>query len=156
MTTAAESPGTEVQRFKQLPWWDRIIYVVAVILGCLSILILAPIVVGLTILFIASSGDAVREKQYQAMADAKTLEARIQLYQARAKQPLSRLENLITGPENHATSWQPMMQTKELMDPWGEFYQYRNPGTKNPNMFDVYSIGPDKTEGTPDDVGNWQ
>ena len=49
-----------------------------------------------------------------------------------------------------------MMQTKELMDPWGEFYQYRNPGTKNPNMFDVYSKGPDKTEGTPDDVGNWQ
>lgn len=41
------------------------------------------------------------------------------------------------------------------LDPWGEAYQYRFPGTKNKGKYDLFSKGPDKTEGTEDDVGNW-
>lgn len=40
-------------------------------------------------------------------------------------------------------------------DPWGEPYQYRIPGTHNPNSFDVWSKGLDKIDGTGDDIGNW-
>lgn len=40
-------------------------------------------------------------------------------------------------------------------DPWGEDYIYVIPGQKNPGKFDVRSKGPDKQEGTEDDVGNW-
>lgn len=40
-------------------------------------------------------------------------------------------------------------------DPWGEEYIYVIPGQKNPSKFDVRSKGPDKQEGTEDDVGNW-
>jgi general secretion pathway protein G len=40
-------------------------------------------------------------------------------------------------------------------DPWGEEYIYVIPGQKNPAKFDVRSKGPDKQEGTEDDVGNW-
>lgn len=40
-------------------------------------------------------------------------------------------------------------------DPWGEPYIYLIPGQKNPSKFDVKSKGPDRQEGSEDDVGNW-
>ena len=44
---------------------------------------------------------------------------------------------------------------KAPLDPWGEPYQYRSPGTHNKTGYDLFSKGPDKTEGTEDDIGNW-
>ena len=41
------------------------------------------------------------------------------------------------------------------LDPWQEPYAYRYPGVKNKDSYDLFSKGPDKTEGTADDVGNW-
>lgn len=41
---------------------------------------------------------------------------------------------------------------KELLkDPWGEEFMYRQPG-ENDADYDLFSKGPDKQEGTPDDV----
>lgn len=40
-------------------------------------------------------------------------------------------------------------------DPWGEDYVFVIPGQKNPSKFDVRSKGPDRQEGTEDDIGNW-
>ncbi len=52
-------------------------------------------------------------------------------------------------------SWARQMKDLDaLMDPWGNMYQYRYPGLKN-DEFDVYSLGPDRTDGTEDDIGNW-
>ena len=39
-------------------------------------------------------------------------------------------------------------------DPWGHAYVYKQPGTHNPNSYDVYSLGTDGREGN-DDIGNW-
>lgn len=42
-------------------------------------------------------------------------------------------------------------------DPWGNPYQYKNPGTHN-NEIDVYSFGADGKPGGTDndsDIGNW-
>jgi general secretion pathway protein G len=47
------------------------------------------------------------------------------------------------------TAWPPL-------DPWGERYQYAMPGKHNPKSYDIWSKGPDKTDGTADDVGNWE
>ena len=41
------------------------------------------------------------------------------------------------------------------MDPWGNQYQYRCPGTRHPDGYDVFSMGPDGHEGGSDDIGNW-
>lgn len=38
------------------------------------------------------------------------------------------------------------------LDPWGELYEYRNPGTFNQNGFDLVSKGPDRILGTSDDI----
>ena len=68
------------------------------------------------------------------------------------------LQALIVAPPNKADVWRgPYIEgSKVPPDPWGEPYQYRYPGVKNKNGYDVWSKGPDKTDGTADDIGNWE
>jgi general secretion pathway protein G len=45
-----------------------------------------------------------------------------------------------------------------LTDPWDNPYQYRVPGEHNPHGFDLFSFGPDGTEGgegQDSDITNW-
>ncbi|MDD2763811.1 MAG: type II secretion system major pseudopilin GspG [Opitutaceae bacterium] len=67
------------------------------------------------------------------------------------------LQALVTPSANKADRWRgPYLQDSKLpVDPWGESYQYRYPGVKNKNGYDLWSKGPDKTDGTQDDIGNW-
>ena len=41
-------------------------------------------------------------------------------------------------------------------DPWGKEYTMRCPGTHDPETPDVSSSGPDKTDGTADDIKSWE
>lgn len=69
------------------------------------------------------------------------------------------LQALVTAPENKADRWKgPYVDVpggKLPLDPWGEPYQYRYPGVHNKDGYDLWSKGPDKTDGTDDDIGNW-
>jgi general secretion pathway protein G len=71
------------------------------------------------------------------------------------------LEALATAPAARAERWKgPYIEAKGNklpLDPWGEPYQYRYPGTHNKATggYDLFSKGPDKVEGTEDDIGNW-
>lgn len=69
------------------------------------------------------------------------------------------LQALVTAPAARADSWKgPYIETpggKLPLDPWQEPYVYRFPGVKNKDSYDLFSKGPDKTEGTADDIGNW-
>jgi general secretion pathway protein G len=69
------------------------------------------------------------------------------------------LQALITAPANGADHWHgPYVEltgNKLPLDPWNEPYQYLHPGNKNKDSYDLFSKGPDKIEGTADDIGNW-
>lgn len=69
------------------------------------------------------------------------------------------LTSLLVAPANANENWRgPYAEAdggKLQADPWGEPYQYRFPGTKNKTKYDLFSKGPDKIEGTEDDIGNW-
>ena len=67
------------------------------------------------------------------------------------------LQALATPPANKADRWRGpyVVDGKIPLDPWGEPYQYRYPGVKNKSGYDLWSKGPDKTDGTEDDIGNW-
>lgn len=69
------------------------------------------------------------------------------------------LAALLTAPSNAADKWRgPYLDVsggKLPVDPWGQPYEYRYPGVKNPGGYDLYSKGPDKTAETADDIGNW-
>ena len=41
-------------------------------------------------------------------------------------------------------------------DPWGKDFIIKCPGTNDPDGADVISTGPDKQEGTPDDIKSWE
>jgi len=69
------------------------------------------------------------------------------------------LEALVVAPSGKSDRWHgPYLDTpgnKLPLDPWGEPYQYRYPGTKNTAGYDLFSKGPDKIADTADDIGNW-
>lgn len=69
------------------------------------------------------------------------------------------LAALMVPPANKAEKWRgPYIEAtgnRLPLDPWSESYQYRFPGVKNKGTYDLFSKGPDKTEGTEDDIGNW-
>ncbi len=44
----------------------------------------------------------------------------------------------------------------KLKDPWGNELQYKFPGQKNENSYDLWSYGPDGEDGSDDDIGNWR
>jgi len=44
---------------------------------------------------------------------------------------------------------------EELRDPWNQEFVYESPGKFNEDGFDLSSKGPDKKEGTDDDIKNW-
>ncbi len=70
-----------------------------------------------------------------------------------------RLEELLRShveASGRATWSGPYLQNPELLDdPWNRQYQYRAPGTHNPNAYDLWSVGPDGKDGTGDEIGNW-
>jgi len=67
------------------------------------------------------------------------------------------LQALVTAPANKADRWRGpyLVDGKIPLDPWLEPYQYRYPGTKNQSGYDIWSKGPDKQDGTEDDIGGW-
>jgi general secretion pathway protein G len=68
------------------------------------------------------------------------------------------LKALIDSPAGKEDKFRgPYVEGKTIpLDPWGEPYQYRYPGVKNKGGYDLWSKGPDKTDGTADDIGNWE
>jgi general secretion pathway protein G len=48
------------------------------------------------------------------------------------------------------------LSKSDSKDPWGTAYIFRCPGTQDPEGVDVVSWGPDKVDGTTDDVRSWE
>ncbi len=67
------------------------------------------------------------------------------------------LQDLIVQPSD-APNWRgPYLKSTDIpLDPWGSPYVYEYPGRHNPSGYDLYSLGPDKREGTEDDITSWQ
>ncbi len=67
------------------------------------------------------------------------------------------LNALVTRPDSdpRPRQWRQAFQ-KVPRDPFDQEYKYVQPGTHNPDGYDLYSIGKDRKDGTADDVGNWE
>ena len=126
------------------------IMVVVVILGILA----AVIVPRLT-----SKPDEARA--VKAQADIRQLESALEMYKLdNFYYPSTQqgLDALVTKPSGDppAKNWRAGYITRLPKDPWGNPYQYLQPGNKG--AFDVFSMGADGKpggEGTDADVGNW-
>ena len=63
------------------------------------------------------------------------------------------LNALLVKPSS-AMNWSGPYLKKRPIDPWGDEYNYANPGSHGID-YDLYSLGPDGLEGTEDDITNW-
>jgi general secretion pathway protein G len=67
------------------------------------------------------------------------------------------LQALVAQPESEPRPERWYQLFKELpLDPWHKPYIYRSPGIMNPNGYDIYSAGPNRTDdnGSGDDIKN--
>ncbi len=67
------------------------------------------------------------------------------------------LQALVSPPAGKADRWgkEPFVKDGIPPDPWSEPYQYAYPAKRNKSGYDLWSKGPDKQDGTEDDIGNW-
>ena len=102
--------------------------------------------------------------QERALKDAaKTqvglFKSAISYYKLHTKNNPGGLDDLINKPGDSkvAAHWEgPYLDvTKIPLDPWDSEYKFASPGKHNTESFDVWSVGPDKQDGTDDDIGNW-
>ena len=103
-----------------------------------------------------------RARVSQAQATIKNLETSLSLYKLdnfTYPSTSQGLEALVSKPSGspEAKNWKPGGYINKLLDdPWGQPYQYLNPG--NHGEYDVYSLGADGQpggEGINADIGNW-
>ncbi len=66
------------------------------------------------------------------------------------------LDALLKKPTSPPTpkNWKGPYIEREPIDPWGNRYKYRLPGSHPPIDYDLYSLGPDGVK-SEDDVTNW-
>lgn len=123
------------------------------------------VVVVIIAILISFVGQKVLDKPDQARIvkakhDIKTLESALEMYKLdnynypSTEQGLQALVQKPSG-EPEAKNWKGYMP-KLPEDPWGNAYQYLNPGTHGD--IDIYSLGKDGRlggEGVNADIGNW-
>ncbi len=125
------------------------IMVVVVIIGLLATFILPNVL-----------GRADQAEQTKAKADIRSIENQLAMYRLdNYDYPTSAqgVQALVTDPGTRGT-WRGYLD-KLPKDPWGNEYQYLNPGQKNTNSFDLWSYGADGApggEGRYKDIGNWE
>lgn len=84
-----------------------------------------------------------------AEAQISTLRTAVVQYKTMNRTLPPTLDALVNPPGNARK--RKLVKEEAILDPWNNKYLYRSPG-KNGTAYDIYSAGPDKKEGTEDDV----
>lgn len=116
------------------------IMVVVAIIGLLTTFVVINV--------LPAQGAAERQK---AQADIEVIDQALQLYRINNRRFPSTQEGLAALESSGALRRLPD-------DPWGNAYQYAQPGTRG-GQYDIFSYGADGAEGGEDenaDIGNWE
>lgn len=115
----------------------------------------------MTVLAVGVNGQIVKARISAAQTQIARIEQALDFYQldaARYPTVDQGLEALVVKPSSPPVPkfYTPggYIKPEALLDPWGEPFEYRIPGTHNPHAFDLWSKGPDGQEGD-DDITNW-
>lgn len=122
-------------------------------------ILLVVIIIGILVGLIAPrlAGRSEEARRHAAKADIMGgLALAIDLFEADNGKFPDQLTDLNKNPGS-ANNWRgPYLKKGLSKDPWGNDYNYKAPGTYNTDSYDLFSLGPDKKEGTEDDVVNWE
>ena len=120
----------------------------------LLVLVILAVLAGIVIPKFTGRADDARKSAAKTQIDSfktalETFETDNGRYPTDADGGLNALVTAPAGMQNWHKSFDSIPK-----DPWGNPYVYKQPGSKNPGSYDVYSLGKDGTEGN-DDIGNW-
>ena len=126
------------------------IMVVVVILGILAATIIPQ--------FIGTTHDARVSAAKATIAELESALERFYIHMDRHPSTEEGLKVLVDPPTGEDKKWRGPYIKMLRPDPWGNPYQYRNPGVHHPTSFDIWSRGADGAdggEGDRADIGNW-
>ena len=104
------------------------------------------------------TGRSEQARVAAAKADISAIELQLDAFEIDAGRFPTTEEGLgaLVNPPAQVRQWNgPYLKKGIPIDPWGNPYVYRFPGQINPAGVDVFSYGPDGSEGGNDDIGNW-
>jgi general secretion pathway protein G len=122
----------------------------------IEILLVVVIIGILAAVAIPRLGGRVKQAQVAAaQADVNNIGMALRLYEVDNGTYPASLQGLVASP-GAAPNWRgPYLEKGIPKDPWGNDYIYAFPGSRNPNSYDLHSMGPDGAE-SDDDICNWQ
>lgn len=85
-----------------------------------------------------------------ARAQIGTVSTAIKMYKVNNRNLPPNLDALVKPPANVPVK-KPFIEANGILDPWDNKYIYKSPG-RDGKAYDLFSAGPDKREGTDDDV----
>ncbi len=114
------------------------------------------VILGSAIYLMGGNLDAA--KMQRTEGDFQAIESSLRMYEMTNRTfptTAQGLDALVSKPTSEPLPrrWTSLMDAVPK-DPWQNDYRYVYPGKKNPASFDIYSFGPDKVEGTDDDIYN--
>lgn len=106
------------------------------------------------------SGRSQQARETAAKADIAALELALDVFETDIGRYPTRAEGLdalVTEPAGLQQGvWKGYLKRGGVpTDPWGSTYVYVQPGVHNTDGYDLCSPGPDRQEGTEDDITNW-
>lgn len=122
-------------------------------------ILLVVIIIGILVSLVAPrlAGRSEEARKQAAHADIEGgISLALDLFEVDSGRYPSRLDDLITKPSDGANWKGPYIKKGLPKDPWSTPYVYRYPGSNNSSGYDLFSAGPDKQEGTQDDIVNWK
>jgi len=122
----------------------------------IEVLLVLAILVIIASLAVMAYGPARRKaKNDAALSQMGAFASAIDLYNLTVDQYPPDLQSLRVPPTDLAdpTKWDGPYLAKDVpLDPWGYEYQYVVGGNRNPDSYDLWSVGPDGVNNTDDDV----
>lgn len=104
------------------------------------------------------AGRSEQARVTAAKTDISNMETALDAFEIDTGRYPTNEEGLIALVEEPANvkNWKgPYLKKAIQNDPWGNPYQYANPGTHSKSGYDLYSYGPSGTEGASDAIDNW-
>jgi general secretion pathway protein G len=105
-------------------------------------------------------GTQERAEKDAARGQVGIFKSVVNVYKLHTKNYPGSLDDLVNKPGDSkvAERWEgPYLDVQKIpADPWDNEYKFAAPGKHNTESFDVWSMGPDKQDGTDDDIGNWE
>lgn len=118
------------------------------------VLTIIALLMGAGIKFLTGNVEMARETRVEA--DLGAIGTQLAMYEARhLRLPTTEqgLEALVERPTTEPVPDRWIQLLEELpKDPWGNPYQFRNPGQRSQRPYELFSMGPDGQADTEDDI----